>query len=335
MKLKDIVHAFGVPGYEDEIRNLVREHMEKYADEVFVDRLGNVIGVKKGGKRRVMVAAHMDQIGFMVKGITDDGYLIISAAGGLNPITLRSSIVRIKTAKGFIYGVIGEKPPHLSKKEQKKEIKDLRIDIGVDSKKKAEKIVSIGDVGSFLPNYQEFNGKIVANSLDDRAGVYVLLKTLEKVNSDSTIYFVATVQEEIGLKGARVSSFGINPDIGIAVDVTHASMPGVGKEEIPIELGKGPVISVGAISHPKIHRHLINVAQKMKIPYQIEASPSWSGTDADIVQLTKEGVATGVVSIPERYMHSSVEMISKRDLENTVKLLVTSMKNIGEVNLTY
>ena len=335
MKLKDVVSAFGVPGFENEIRNLVREHMEKYVDDIFVDRLGNVIGVKNGGERKVMIATHMDQIGFMVKGITEEGYLVISPMGGVNPITLRSSMVRIRTLKGFIYGVIGEKPPHLSKKEQKKEFKDLRVDIGLDSKREAEKIVSIGDTGSFVPNYHEFNGKIVANSLDDRAGVYVLLKTMEKVKSDSTLYFVATVQEEIGMKGARVSSFGISPDAGIAVDVTHALMPGMEKEEIPIELGKGPVISVGAISHPQIYRHFINTAQKMRIPYQIEASPSWSGTDADIVQLTKEGVATGVVSIPERYMHSNVEMISKRDLENTVKLLVESLKNIGKVNLSY
>ncbi len=335
MKLKDVVHAFGVPGYENEIRSLIREHMEKNVDDIFVDRLGNVVGIKKGGERKVMLAAHMDQIGFMVKGITDEGYLVISPAGGVNPITLRSSMVRINTSKGFIYGVIGEKPPHLSKKEEKKEINDLRVDIGVDTKKKAEKIVSVGDVGSFVPNYYEFNGKIVANSLDDRAGVYALLRTLEKVESDSTLYFVATVQEEIGLKGARVSSFDISPDIGIAVDVTHALMPDVEKEEMPIELEKGPVISVGAISHPKIYRHFINVAKKMKIPYQIEASPSWSGTDADIVQLTREGVATGVISIPEKYMHSSVEMISKRDLENTIKLLVSSLKNIGKVDLSY
>ena len=335
MKLKDVVSIFGVPGLEDEIRSFVREHMEKHADEIRVDRLGNVIAVKNGGERKVMVAAHMDQIGFMVKGITDDGYLVISPVGGVNPITLRSSLVRIRTSKGFVYGVIGEKPPHLSKKEEKKDIKDLRVDIGVENRKKAEKLVNVGDVGSFIPNYQEFNGKIVANSLDDRAGIYVILKTMEKVKSDSTIYFVATVQEEIGLKGARVSSFGIFPDIGIAVDVTHAVMPGVGKDEIPIELGKGPVISVGAISHPKLYRHFINVAKKMKIPYQIEASPSWSGTDADIVQLTREGVATGVISIPERYMHSSVEMISKRDLDNTIKLLVSSLRNIGEVDLNY
>ncbi len=335
MKLRDVVSAFGVPGFEEEIRNLVREHMSKHLNEVFVDRLGNVIGVKNGGERKVMIAAHMDQIGFMVKSITDDGYLVISPIGGVNPITLRSTMVRIRTAKGYIYGVIGEKPPHLSKKEQKKEIKDLRIDIGVDSKKKAEKIVSVGDVGSFVPNYYEFNGKIVANSLDDRAGVYVLLKVMERVVSDSTLYFVMTVQEEIGLKGARVSSFGIEPDIGIAVDVTHACMPGVSKEEIPIELGKGPVISAGAVSHPQIYRHLIDVARKRKIAYQIEASPSWSGTDADIIQLARSGVATTVVSIPERYMHSGAEMISKKDLDNTVKLITYALRDIGKVKLTY
>ncbi len=335
MKLRDIVSAFGVPGFEDEIRNLVKEHMNRYLDMVSVDRLGNVIGVKKGGKRKIMLTAHMDQIGFMVKSITDDGFLVISPIGGVNPITLRSTVVRIKTSNGYIYGVIGDKPPHLGKKEQKREIKDLRIDIGVESKKKAEKIVSVGDVGSFVPNYYEFNGKIVANSLDDRAGVYVLLRVMEKVVSDSTLYFVMTVQEEIGLKGARVSSFGIEPDVGIAVDVTHAFMPGVSKDEIPIELGKGPVISVGAVSHPQIYRHLIDVARKRRIAYQIEASPSWSGTDADIIQLARSGVATSVVSIPERYMHSGVEMISKKDLNGTIKLLINALKDIGKVRLTY
>ena len=335
MNLKEIVHAFGVPGFEDEIRNLVREEMEKYADEVFVDRMGNVIGVKKGGKRKVMLAAHMDQIGFMVKAITEDGYLIISPIGGINTIVLRSSAVRIRTDNGFIYGVIGEKPPHLGKEQKKVEFKDLRVDIGASSKEEAEKMVKVGDVGTFETHYFKLGEKIVANSMDDRIGVYTLLEVMKKVESDSTLYFVATVQEEIGLKGARTSSFGIYPDIGIAVDVTHAAMPGVSKEEVPVELGKGPVISVGAIFHPKLFRHFVSVAKKKRIPHQIEANPSWSGTDADIIQLSRDGVATGVISIPERYMHSSVEMISEKDVKNAIRLLREALKDIGKVDLRW
>ncbi len=335
MNLRSIVNAFGVPGYENEIRSIVREHMEKYADEVRVDRMGNVIGVKRGGERKVMLAAHMDQIGFMVKAITDDGYLIISPIGGIHTSVLRSTVVRIRTSEGYVWGVIGEKPPHLGKEAKKIEFKDLRVDIGADSKKQAEKLVSVGDVGSFEPRYMEMNGKIVANSLDDRVGVYILLKVLEKVESDSTIYFVATVQEEIGLKGARTSSFGIAPDIGIAVDVTHATMPGVSKEEVPVEIGAGPVIGVGATAHPSVYRHLITVAKKKKIPHQIEANPQWSGTDADIIQLARDGVATSVISIPERYMHSGVELVVDRDVKNTIKLIRESLREISKVNLTW
>ncbi len=335
MKLKDIVGAFGVAGFEDEIREIVKKEMEKHADEVFVDRMGNVIGVKKGGEKKVMLAAHMDQVGFIVKKITDEGYLIISPIGGVHSNVLRSSVVRIHTLKGFVYGVIGEKPPHLGKEKKNVEIKDLRVDIGAKDKKEAEKMVNVGYVGSFETRYIEMNGKIVANSLDDRVGVYILLKVLEKVQSDATLYFVATVQEEIGLKGARTSSFRISPDIGIAVDVTHATMPGVPDDEVPIKIGEGPVVGVGAVSNPKIYHHILDVAKREKIPVQIEANPAWSGTDADIIQLARDGVATAVISIPERYMHSPVELISKKDVDNTIKLLRATLKNIGKVNLQW
>ena len=331
MLLKNLVEAFGVPGFEDEIRNIVKEHMEKYLDNVQVDTLGNVIGVKKGGARKVLLAAHMDQIGFMVRGITEDGYLVISPMGGINPITLRSRVVRIRGREGYVYGVIGEKPPHIEKKSEKKEIKDLRVDIGAESGEDAKKMVSIGDVGSFLPNYYEVGNRVIATALDDRAGIYTLLRVIEDVESDATLYFVASVQEEIGLRGAKVSGFRVEPDVGIAIDVTHARMPGMGKDEMPIELGKGPTIGVGPTAHPKLVRHFIEAAGD--IPYQIEPNPSRSGTDADVIQLTKEGVATVVISIPLRYMHSSVEMLDKRDLENTVKLIKAGLKNVGQVDL--
>ena len=335
MNLKDIVSAFGVPGFEDEIRSLVRREMEKYGDEVYVDRLGNVIGVKNGKEKTIMLSAHMDQIGFMIKSITEEGYLIISPIGGIHTAVLRSTVVRLHTENGFVYGIIGEKPPHLGKEQNKLEFKDLRVDIGVDSRDEAEKIVHVGDVGAFENHYMEMNGKIVANSLDDRVGVYTLLRVLESIQSEATIYFVATVQEEIGLKGARTSSFGIAPDIGIAVDVTHATMPGVGKDAVPVELGKGPVISVGAVANPKVYRHLTTVAKRDKIPYQIEANPSRSGTDADIIQLARDGVATGVVSIPERYMHSGVEMLSLVDVDNTILLLLKSLKGMEKLDLQW
>ncbi len=331
MLLEKLVKAFGVPGFENEIREIVREHMKKHLDEVHVDTLGNVIGVKKGGDRKVMLAAHMDQIGFMVRGITEDGYLVISPMGGVNPITLRSRIVRIRGKEGFVYGVIGEKPPHIEKKAEKKEIKDLRVDIGVESREGAEKLVALGNVGSFVPNYREMGNRIVATALDDRAGIYTLLKSMEDIESDATIYFVATVQEEVGLRGARVSGFNVHPDMGIAIDVTHARMPGIGKDEIPIELGRGPTIGVGPTAHPKLVEHFINSA---KVPFQIEPNPSRSGTDADIIQLSREGVATLVISIPLRYMHSSVEMLDIRDLENAVKMLKNGLRSIGKIDLT-
>ncbi len=331
MLLEKLVKAFGVPGFEDEIREIVKQHMGKYLDDVQIDTLGNVIGIKRGGPRKVLLAAHMDQIGFMVRGITEDGYLTISPMGGINPITIRSRLVRIRGKNGYIYGVIGEKPPHIEKKAEKKEMKDLRVDIGAENGEEARKLVSIGDVGSFVPNYHEMGNRIVATALDDRAGVYTLLRVMENVESDATLYFVASVQEEIGLRGAKVSGFRVEPDIGIAIDVTHARMPGMGKEEEPIELGKGPTIGVGPTAHPRLVRHFIGSAGD--IPYQIEPNPSRSGTDADVIQLTKEGVATIVISIPLRYMHSSVEMLDKRDLENAVNLIKRGLRNIDSVNL--
>ncbi len=331
MLLEELVKAFGVPGFETEIREIVVKHMEKHVDELHIDTLGNVIGVKKGGERKVLVAAHMDQIGFMVKGITSDGYLVISPMGGVNPITLRSRVVRIKGKEGFVYGVIGEKPPHIEKKSEKKEIKDLRVDIGVDSKEDAMKMVSIGDVGSFVPNYYQLGDRIVATALDDRAGLYTMLKAMENLETGATVYFVATVQEEVGLRGARVSGHAVNPDVGIAIDVTHARMPGIGEDELPIVLGKGPTIGIGPTAHPKLVKHFMSGAGV--IPYQVEPNPIRSGTDADIIQLSRDGVATIVISIPLRYMHSSVEMLDIKDLENAVKLLKSGLKDIGNVDL--
>ncbi len=329
MLLESLVKAFGVPGFENEIREIVREHMERHLDSVQVDRLGNVIGVKAGGPRKVIVAAHMDQIGFMVRGITSGGYLVISPMGGVNPITLRSRVVRIRGKDGFVHGVIGEKPPHIEKKTEKKEMKDLRVDIGVDSREEAEKLVSVGDVGSFLPNYYEMGNRIVATALDDRAGLYVMLKAMENLNTDSTVYFVATVQEEVGLRGARVSGYSVHPEVGIAIDVTHARMPGMSEDEMPIVLGEGPTLGIGPTAHPRLLKYFMS----HDVPYQIEPNPSRSGTDADIIQLAREGVATIVLSIPLRYMHSSVEMIDRRDLDNAVALLKKGLERIGEVNL--
>ncbi len=331
MNLEKLVRAFGVPGFEDEIRAIVREHMGKYADEVRVDRLGNVIGVVNGSDLSVMIAAHMDQIGFMVTGFTEDGYLVIRPMGGVNPETLRASAVRIKGKKGFVYGVIGEKPPHLGKDNEKKDFKDLRVDIGVDSREEAEKIVDIGSVGTYIDNYYDLGNRIVATALDDRSGIYTMLKTMENFESEATVYFVATAQEEVGLRGAKVSGYGIYPDIAIAIDVTHARMPSMGKDELSVELGKGPTIGVGPTGHPKLVQHFMRAA--VEIPYQLEANPSRSGTDADVLQLSRDGVATLVFSIPLRYMHSSVEMVDKKDLNNTITLLREALKNIHMVDL--
>jgi len=342
MKLIDILeklsNACGVAGREEEIRNLMKRLLEPNVDEIKEDKLGNVISVKKGkkGAPTVMLAAHMDEIGLMAKNITKEGFLQFAKIGGIDDRILVTQKVLVHTDKGPITGVIGSKPPHILKEEEKKKVieaEDLFIDIGAKDKQDAQKMgVRVGDAVSFDIKFARAGkDSVVGKAFDDRVGCAALIETMRQLpRVDCTIYAVGTIQEEVGLRGAATAAFQLYPDMGIALDVTVAGdIPGVKEVEAPAKMRAGPALTVadaGLITHPKVLRLFIDSAEENKIPYQLETGLMGT-TDAARIALTKEGVPSGVISVPTRYIHSPASMLSLEDVENAVKLVVAAVKN--------
>ncbi|MET1160058.1 MAG: M42 family metallopeptidase [Thermoprotei archaeon] len=334
--LKKLCDAIGPSGYEDEVREIVIEEFKKTADQLWTDTLGNVIAVKKGGgEAKLMLAAHMDEIGMFVSHIDDNGFLRVVPIGGIPERTVIYQKVRIKTRTGNVLrGVVGLKPPHILKKEELEKIpefKDIFIDIGASSREEAEKMgVRIGDIVVYDRELTRHgNNRVTGKALDDRSGLAVLLKAFELIEKPGVdIYAVATVQEEVGLKGARTAAFAISPDAAIALDVTIASdVPDTPKHLWFTQLGKGPAIKIvdgraatGLISNRRLVDKLVEIAESEKIPYQLEVLAGGT-TDASIIALNKEGVPATTISIPARYIHSPVEVVDLTDMENAVKLV--------------
>lgn len=339
--LEKLSNACGVAGREEEVRSLMKTFLKPHVDEVKEDKLGNVIGIRKGKKNapKVMLAAHMDEIGLLVKTISKEGFIQFTKMGGIDDRILLAQNVILYTQKKPLHGVVGSKPPHIQKDEERKKIfasDELFIDIGAESLEEAKKMgVRIGDPIGFDVKFAKLTKDIViGKAFDDRVGCAVMveaMKNLEK--TECTIYAVGTVQEEVGLRGATTAAFGIDPDVGIAIDVTIAGdVPGVREVEAPIKMRKGPSITVadfGLITHPKVLRMLIDAAEQSKIPYQLETGLPGS-TDAARISLTKEGVPSGVVSIPTRYIHGTASMLSLEDTENSVKLTVAAVQRISK-----
>lgn len=318
-------------GYESPLQGMVREYVAPFADEVRTDVHGNVIAVKNpDAPFRVMLAGHCDQIGLIVQHIDDDGFLYIQPIGGWDPQMLVGQRVKVWAEGGPLLGVIGRKPIHLLTEEERKQvpkIKDLWLDVGAANKDEAAKLVRIGDPVTLELTFGEVrNRRAVSPAMDDKAGLWVVIEALrraEKKKLRCGLYAVSTVQEEVGLRGARTSAFGIDPQVGIAVDVTFATdCPTVEKkEEGDVRLGKGPVIYRGPNMNPKVVQLLVEAADKNQIPYQLAAAGKATGTDANAIQISRAGVAAGLVSIPNRYMHSPVEMISLEDIDKAADLL--------------
>jgi endoglucanase len=333
--LQALCEAHGIPGREEAIRNLVTRELEPIADECQVDALGNVIALKKGSGRgpKVMIAAHMDEIGFLVTHVDEkNGFLRIDPVGGFDPRVLMAQRVVVHAEKGDLTGIIGSKPVHiLSEEERKKplEIKDLFIDLGF-SASEVRKRVSVGDFVTLQQDFTQIGDLVSCKALDDRVGVYVMIEAVKRVKKHTAdIYAVATTQEEVGVRGARVSSFNVAPDIGVALDVTVASdVPGAKEHEQVTALGGGTAIKVKdsmSISHPKLVRKMREIAEKKKIKYQMEILPR-GGTDAAAIQMTREGVASVTISIPTRYLHSVVEAAHVADIEASIELLVSFLE---------
>ena len=329
--LERILDTPSPSGYESQLQEIVRVHAADFADEVTTDVHGNVIAVRNpGAPLRVMLAGHCDQIGLVVQYIDSDGFLYVLALGGWDPQMLIGQRMMVWTADGPVFGIIARKPIHLLTEEERKQVpklKDLWLDIGAKDKEEAEKLVRIGDPVTVELAYREMpNGRVASPAMDDKCGLWVVLEALRRVNAeklDCALYAVSTVQEEVGLRGARTSAFGVDPHVGVAVDVTHATdCPTIEKkQEGEIGLGKGPVIYRGPNMNPRVVSRLIATAEENEIPHQLAADGRPTGTDANAIQITRAGVATGLVSIPNRYMHSPVEMISLEDIDRAADLL--------------
>ena len=339
--LAKLSNACGVTGRENEVRELMIRLMTPYADEIVVDRLENVIAIKKGKEKspKIMLAAHMDEVGLMVKTITKDGFLQFAKMGGIDDRILPAQKVTVFSRKTVFPGIIGSKPPHIQKEEERKKIissDELFIDIGAESKDDALAMgVAVGDPVGFDVQYVQLGRDVVVGkAFDNRAGCATMveaLRILEK--TDFTVYAVGTVQEEVGLRGAGAAAFRVDPDLAIALDVTIAGdTPGVREFDTAVKMGKGPALTItdsGLITSGKILRWLLDSAEEEKIPFQIETGLMGS-TDAARISLTRQGIPCGNISMPVRYIHSPVGMMSLKDIENCAKLTVAAIQRTSK-----
>ncbi|MCR4430632.1 MAG: M42 family metallopeptidase [Tepidanaerobacteraceae bacterium] len=332
----DILKSNAVSGNEVANSNAIKECFRKLSDEVREDKLGNVISLKKGQNPNynIMLAAHMDEIGLIVKQIDDKGFIRFAFIGGVDPRILPAQEVIIHGSRDIL-GIIGNKPPHIQEpEERKKTIKndDLFIDTGL-SADDVKKSIRVGNFISFRKKPSELlNSRFSCSAMDDRAGIAVILETLKELDSmrfDVNVYAVATAQEEVGLRGAVVSSFNIFPHIGIAIDVCHGNVMDVPEDETQI-LGKGPVLSLGPNIHPLLFKRLKQIAEDYYIPYQLNPEPSSTGTDAWAIQITREGIPTALVSIPLRYMHTTVETVCLEDIKKAGRLLAVFISSLNK-----
>ncbi|MCK9330071.1 MAG: M42 family metallopeptidase [Candidatus Cloacimonetes bacterium] len=339
--LEQLTQEIGPSGQEFKVQRIFKEFVKQHSDDIIVSKLQSVIAHKKSsGKVKILFSGHSDEISMLVKYIDSNGFIYVSAMGGIDPILLPGQRVFIHHNEKKIMGVFGRKPKHLLK-DSTSEIKlsDLWIDIGVNSKEEAEKKVSLGDVVSWEGKFHLFDDNhIISKALDNRVGVYIVARILEylsKENIDADIYSLSSTQEEVGARGAKTAIAYVNPDIVVAIDVTFASdYPGMDeKENGDIKLGGGPVLTIGSRINPALLSLLKQVAIDNNIPVQIEVYPGRTGTDLDVLHEEGFGAAGLLVSIPCRYMHSPNEMVSFNDIESTVKLLSEFAKQVKDLDI--
>ena len=340
--LKDLINSISPSGYEGPAAQIWKKEAQKFADKVWTDSHGSshaVINSKE--KLSVMLAGHCDEIGFQVSYIDEQGFIWIQPLGGWDAQIAQGQRVQILTKNGIVKGVIGKLAIHLQTPEQRKkvsEIKDLWIDIGSKDKKQSEALIDIGDPLVIDYGFDNLkNDIVVGRAFDNRSGAFVVLEAareLSKIKTNLKVHTVATSQEEIGLRGAKTSSYDVNPDVAIAVDVTfatdHPQMGDVIKRENNIKLGGGPVLTRGPNMNPKLYDLLVKTAKENKISVQINAEPRGTGTDANAIQLCRSGVPTCLVSIPLRYMHSPCELVHLKDIENCIKLISQTVNKISK-----
>ena len=317
------------------------DYVTQYADETYSDAYGNCVAVlNKGGGPRLMLAGHADEIGMTVNFIDDDGYVYVRRLGGTNPAITRAQRVIIHSRKGPVKGVVGSVAPHLMRTDtgaaKVPKIHELFIDIGADSRKAAEKLVRVGDPITLNDQFEVLRDDlVVARAFDNRVGTWAVAETLRllktgRVKLNAEVCVVANTMEEVGLFGARQIAYSLHPDVALVMDVTHATdYPTVDKRQHgDIKVGQGPTVTHGNCNHPEVIKRVEQVAKRLKINLQHEAISSTSGTDTDAVFWTRGGIPSGLISLPNRYMHSPVEVVSLKDLEQIPQLMAGFAKSL-------
>jgi putative aminopeptidase FrvX len=338
--LQTLVNTPSPTGHEVRGQRVWLDYVKPFADETFSDAYGNCVAVlNKGGSPRIMLAAHADEIAMAVNYINEDGFIYVRKMGGIDPAISKAQRIVIHTKKGPVKGVVGNVAPHLTKQEgepKPPKIHDIFIDIGVSSRKEAEELVRIGDPITLADEFELLrNDLAVARAFDNRIGTFAVAEVLRLLKESKTklnaeVCFVSNVQEEVGLLGARQIAYSLKPDIALVVDVTHATdYPTVNKAQHgDIKVGEGPALTHGGCNHPEVVARLESVAKAKKIPLQHEAMSATSGTDTDVIFWTRGGIASALISLPNRYMHSPVELVSLKDLEQIPELMVAFVQSV-------
>ena len=334
--LVSLTEARGVPGYEDRVRELVREELGPHVDRVRSDAMGNLVGTIEGGENpdfEVVVPAHIDEIGFMVRNVTDEGFLELDALGGWDPRILRAQRVTVHTDDGDVPGLIGSVPPHtLSEEEREKQqqVEDVHVDLGLDGEEAAER-VAVGDLVTMDQTTERVGEFVTGKSLDNRVSVFAVLEAARRLEDPSvTVHLAATTQEEVGLRGAEALGVDLDPDLVLALDTTVANdVPGFDAGERVTELGEGAGIKLkdsSVITNHKVHRRLRSLAEDREIAHQMEVLPA-GGTDTGGLQRTSGATPAGAISVPTRYLHTPTESVHEDDVAAVIDLLVSFLES--------
>lgn len=331
--LKKLLNTPSPSGFETRGQKVWVDYVSQFADSVEIDAYGNAFAtLNPTGDPTILMSGHVDELGLMISHISEEGFLYFKGIGGVDRTLIRGQRVTVHGAHGPVPGVTGLLAIHLQEPDDRNKVPEMHtmhIDIGVSSRKEAEKLVRVGDPATYTAEFQELaGGRFAARGCDNRIGAWTAaeglrLASLDKKNLKSHIVAVSTIQEENGLYGASMAGYSVHPDVALVVDVTHATdIPNCSKPKHgEVIMGNGPVLSLGSVNHPVVNERLREVAKKSKISLQSEANPRWSGTDADAIFKQKGGIPTVSIGVPNRYMHSPVEMIQYSDLEQTAQLL--------------
>ncbi|HAM72739.1 MAG TPA: ABC transporter ATP-binding protein [Verrucomicrobiales bacterium] len=338
--LEKLLNTPSPVGHEARGQRVWLDYVKRHAEETYTDAYGNAVAVlNRGGSPRIMLAGHADEIGMAVNYIDAEGYIYVRRLGGVDAAIMKAQRVTIHSRKGPVRGVVGNVAPHLTKLEGDRKVpkmEDLFIDIGTGSRAETESLVRVGDPITLVDEFEILRGDLaVSRAFDNRVGTFAVAETLRLLGADRKkfapeVCAVSNVMEEVGLFGARQIAYALKPDIALVVDVTHATdYPTVSKIlHGDVKVGKGPALTHGGSSHPEVVRRLEAVAEGLKIPIQHEAVSGTSGTDTDAIFWTRGGIASGLISLPNRYMHSPVELISLRDLEQIPQLMAGFIRSV-------